>query len=1415
MTGFKSTKSYANKARGQLHLLRAELQTFYREELQQNRLQYLEKIRQVEANRLRAEEELETLEDNFAELDERFRSETSRLNNEISLAKNEIVDLLHSQTELQKLLHNAESIQDEYLEQIRQVEANRLRAEEELETLEDNFAELDERFRSETSRLNNEISLAKNEIAGLFHSQTELQKLLRNAESIQDDLKQEKREIRDRLRAEEDECRKLKGELNTLKDRIGQLEKERYFYHRCMVYAEQQLHEVKRGLFRQVNQVMITGFSSWKGLANLPSTLWRTLRSSLFLQGRHIEALLDQIEEIFSTQGKGAAESFIRGNATGHVELASGLTKLARLVAREDLPASLSLAQEATKADPRPFRRKWLAFMFFDAGYIRAAHNLLNTLLPKADFKPSEKNKAAYIAGCHRLLDGMFPWPEMQTNAAYVPSPNRILYVAASSLPYHITGYTIRTHGLLQAIKKEGFDISCVTRPGYPADRSDSLDIGTAGTQVIDGITYEVLAGPHRRKYALDQYLLTAAECLTKKAIAEKVACIHAASNYEAALPALIAARKLGLPFIYEVRGLWEYTSASKKIGWEETERFALERQLETMTAQHADQVLTLTDALADELESRGVEKRKIALAGNAIDIQSFTPVPQNPALALSLGITKDDFVIGYVGSVVAYEGLDDLIEALNLLQGRLPQARVLIVGDGDALPGLQHLVKTKNLAKRIIFCGKVSPDQVRDYYALLDIAALPRKPVTVCQLVSPLKPLETMALGIPLVVSDVTALRQMVQDGETALIHFADNARSLADCIEILANNSELRDRIARNARQYVATHRTWHQVAGAIGEMYRPLIDTINTKPTLTSASHRCLDLEPIKLKAGNNGLDTQKKALLDQKLSTAINLGVEILHKFLSDQCQNRSKQFVTFCYLRAAQACLNGGKDIEAINLAEKVLREDNSATALRGAARVFHNLARLERTLDLTKQLERSLGTVKSNDRKFIDEACGRAKLATLATLPPQISSIPRQPKRVLNLLAFSLPYTSVGYATRSHGLAIGIKNAGWEIRPYTRPGFPYDFQPELNGQVLPEENEIDGILYQRIFDSSRKELSEVEYIFAAIEHYERIIRKEEPEIVHAASNYVTALPALIAARRMGVPFIYEVRGFWEVTRSSRDGQFENTPKYRFMQLFEGLTARHADHVITITTAMKEELISRGVAKERVTIAYNSVDPNRFTPRPADRQLTNLLNIPEDVPVIGYVGSFVDYEGLDDLITACAGLNAEGSDFRLLLVGDGVVFEDLKQQVQQSGLQDKTIMTGRVPHQMVEDYYSLIDIAPFPRKPWDVCELVSPLKPYEAMALEKAVVVSGTKALLEVVQNGQTGLVFEKGNVNELQRTLSNLLVNRDLRTHLGIQARNWILTERNWDVAGCKCIEIYQCVLDNLYGRSTVEEAQQ
>ena len=221
-------------------------------------------------------------------------------------------------------------------------------------------------------------------------------------------------------------------------------------------------------------------------------------------------------------------------------------------------------------------------------------------------------------------------------------------------------------------------------------------------------------------------------------------------------------------------------------------------------------------------------------------------------------------------------------------------------------------------------------------------------------------------------------------------------------------------------------------------------------------------------------------------------------------------------------------------------------------------------------------------------------------------------------------------------------------------------------------------------------------------MLAAADALEAELRRLRPEWVIAASNYMTALPALIAARRLGLPFLYEVRGFWEVTRQSREPGFERSADFRIQELLEAEVARRADHVFTLTGPMRDELVRRGVDPATITLLPNSCDPERFTPRARDAALAARLGIPASVPVIGYIGTFVQYEGLEDLVAACAMLRARGRDFRLMLIGNenasgtekGPITAEIERIAAEAGLADRLIMPGRVPHEEVAAYYSL-------------------------------------------------------------------------------------------------------------------------
>lgn len=508
---------------------------------------------------------------------------------------------------------------------------------------------------------------------------------------------------------------------------------------------------------------------------------------------------------------------------------ATELTRLAKQLAGKDNVSSLYLARTACILDPKEYRKKWYGFLLFNSGYITESIKVLSTLSPNYKLQQWEKNRINYISGCARLL--VSP-PVVQCSVKKTSldkGGKRVLYVASSSRPYHYNGYTSRTHGVIKGIMEHGWEVLCVTRPGYPNDREDrdkSMAIHYSSRQE-DGVLYQALDGLHRRNVPLDEYIYHSAQILIQRAITYKPSIIHAASNYEAALPALLAAKELGIKFVYEVRGLWEYTAASRTKGWEHTERFYFDAMLESVILKNADSVATLTSALANELYARGADEAKTFLAPNAIDPERFRPRSKDLELAQQLMIDQQTFVVGYAGSVVTYEGLDLLLDAVPMVLSCISNIKVIIVGDGKALCALKQKAKALNILDKVIFCGRVTPQNVGRYMSLFDIVCLPRKRVKVCELVSPLKPFEAMAMKIPLLMSDVAALKEISNNEEYAYLHEAGSSKDLASKILMMARNERAVSAKVDSAYKATVNYHNWTYVAAQFDKCYSNLLN------------------------------------------------------------------------------------------------------------------------------------------------------------------------------------------------------------------------------------------------------------------------------------------------------------------------------------------------------------------------------------------------------------------------------------------------------------------------------------------------------------------------------------------------------------------------------------------------------------
>ncbi|NYI71450.1 glycosyltransferase involved in cell wall biosynthesis [Naumannella cuiyingiana] len=404
---------------------------------------------------------------------------------------------------------------------------------------------------------------------------------------------------------------------------------------------------------------------------------------------------------------------------------------------------------------------------------------------------------------------------------------------------------------------------------------------------------------------------------------------------------------------------------------------------------------------------------------------------------------------------------------------------------------------------------------------------------------------------------------------------------------------------------------------------------------------------------------------------------------------------------------------------------------------------------------------------------------------------PATEQTPAEPRpmpvegRVLTILHASEPHQNGGYAVRAQGLLSQLRASGWDVVAHTRPGYPYDLA--RHNHPLPEDgvSDVDNVRYRHSDAFRRSSGREEGYMVASINHYREIMLAERPQVVHLRSTYLTAIPGLIAAKQLGIPTIYEVSGLWElVYEGERTARMEGK-RARATRL-ETLAAQHADKVVTLTDAMRTLIIERGADPAKVALLPNAVPAELFDDDRPAKIPDQVLALPPDVPVIGYVGSFPQYEGLEMLVPVLRRLRDEGHQFRAILVGDGSVWGSVRAAVDELEMSDWVLLPGRVPHDEVPGWYAAIDIAPFPRLRNPATVAVSPMKPFEAMLARKAVVVSDVPALAEIVGEDR-GLTFTAGSASELTAALRRLLTDRELRARVGDVAHDWVRTQRTWD----------------------------
>ena len=420
--------------------------------------------------------------------------------------------------------------------------------------------------------------------------------------------------------------------------------------------------------------------------------------------------------------------------------------------------------------------------------------------------------------------------PPRSRGAAYLPERQRILYCAYSTPIFHSNGYSVRTEGVVAGLKAAGADVTVMGRSGYPWDISTARAKPRKRRHVEtrNGVDWVHVPEGNINHLAPDVYVNVAADAVVRQARLLRPSVIHAASNYLNALPALVAARRLGVPFVYEVRGLWEVTEASLKPGWDKTQRYVNQAAMETLVAREADAVLAITQEVADELVRRGVSENKITLLPNGVNTDEFLPLPRDTGYAAKRGIRTDVPVIGFAGSLVAYEGLDTLLQAANILRGRKVDFQVVIAGSGGVYPDLKSYQVRNKLQSRVKFVGRRPASEIARFMSCVDIVACPRTSLPVTEMVSPLKPLEAFSAAKPVVLSDVSPHRALVGavKGESAgprgLLSRAGNPKSLANALQKLIEDPELRVSQGQAGRLWAVDERQWRNLGPVVRRVY-----------------------------------------------------------------------------------------------------------------------------------------------------------------------------------------------------------------------------------------------------------------------------------------------------------------------------------------------------------------------------------------------------------------------------------------------------------------------------------------------------------------------------------------------------------------------------------------------------------------
>ena len=391
--------------------------------------------------------------------------------------------------------------------------------------------------------------------------------------------------------------------------------------------------------------------------------------------------------------------------------------------------------------------------------------------------------------------------------------------------------------------------------------------------------------------------------------------------------------------------------------------------------------------------------------------------------------------------------------------------------------------------------------------------------------------------------------------------------------------------------------------------------------------------------------------------------------------------------------------------------------------------------------------------------------------------------------RILHVLDHSIPLHS-GYTFRTLAILREQRRLGWETVQLTTP---------KQGSGTVRDEMVEGFKLHRTPGAAGTGLLKQMRLTAV--RISEVARETQPDVIHAHSPVLNALPALWARLSLRLPVVYEMRASWEDAAVDHGTTTEGSLRYKLSRRLESFALARADRITTICEGLRGDIAVRGIEADKITVIPNAVDVGSFKfGVPADPALRRKLGL-EGCTVLGFAGSFYGYEGLHLLVEAFAAMAPARPELRLLLVGGGPQEPALKAQAAHASLADKVIFTGRVPHSEVQRYYELIDVLAYPRLPIRLTELVTPLKPLEAMAQGRIFVASNVGGHRELIRHGETGYLCPAGDARALATALGEALAAQADWPRMRQQARRFVERERTWSNSVARYAEVYRQAL--------------